>query len=1026
MATTYRIHPAIGIARLGNSPDAYFVGPERPGERPSPGTFKDEQLRVKRQAARFRIFAHHDDGTTEEITSAQARIGWTVHLANRKATNPAARNDEPDADLVIDPGPRTVEGPDQRAAFDTGVIRFAGQRPVTVPLGEVRTEPDGRLLVLGGSGTSASPGGNLVGSLWNPGWYDDASDGPVSATLTLPDGSTPPVEGAWVIVAPPKFAPHQDSVVSLHDRLLSRMVALNLVPAPTTTSYTADIYPILTRAADVRWVQSVGRAHSWAHPVTEQRLVDRIVAKLRPAGNMPALAGEDSALTDLQHAHVARWKAGNYARDWTGVPTPPADVTPGGADRAALEACVGGAFAPGIEAGGENDPPILTAKYTAAFRLDHTTVAPGALTSGMSLPWQDDFSACGDSWWPAPRPNDVLERAGATTSVPWDREVGSGDEMVVHWHTLGFVVPQGDQQVETEHHDAPAITLLTPHLDFADVEQGLLGMIREELLPIRFSVRTATTLVLTAPAHPQLTAVVTEVTVDPDQDTTAEFPIAYRTGVAPSTVPTQTFTVTEPSTGRTWPISVDANTVARRPVATALVLDRSGSLAAAGRGTQLRKAAQSLVNLLPDGDGVGIVGFADDAEVLQPVLPLDAAGRAASLGVLTGPGLDPNGKTSVGDGVTAGQRLLESATAFGPKALVVLTDGVENAPKSVEDVFGETSDPVHAIEIGPPNSIGVPVLGALAGNTNGTFRTSTDTALAASTLQVLAEVTGSQTVTTANGRLAPGAVRRIPFQLTDADSGIDVLLLTPTPDAVDFRLQTPIGELIEPWQAIAAPSMRFGIAGGVTWFRLALPVQQRPGRFEQAGTWHVVITPGRPRTEPAAGTDRSVLRGATASRRSAVAAVPEPAYRSELERAFAVISAPAAVPRAAVAPAPGLAYALRVHTWSALSLVADVTQFEFAPRSPVELSARLVQSGRELTTGLSVSAEITPPTGPMSRVALTGDGGFFNGSFTVTAAGSYQVRFVAQGKAANGQPFTRERLGSAAAWVGETRPPAEG
>ena len=50
------IHPGIGTARVGNSPDAYFVGPEVPGLVPDPPDgFKDAQGRIKRQAARFRI-----------------------------------------------------------------------------------------------------------------------------------------------------------------------------------------------------------------------------------------------------------------------------------------------------------------------------------------------------------------------------------------------------------------------------------------------------------------------------------------------------------------------------------------------------------------------------------------------------------------------------------------------------------------------------------------------------------------------------------------------------------------------------------------------------------------------------------------------------------------------------------------------------------------------------------------------------------------------------------------------------------
>ena len=35
MPLKYRIHPAIGIARVGDSPDDYFIGPEAPGISPT-------------------------------------------------------------------------------------------------------------------------------------------------------------------------------------------------------------------------------------------------------------------------------------------------------------------------------------------------------------------------------------------------------------------------------------------------------------------------------------------------------------------------------------------------------------------------------------------------------------------------------------------------------------------------------------------------------------------------------------------------------------------------------------------------------------------------------------------------------------------------------------------------------------------------------------------------------------------------------------------------------------------------------
>src|SRR5262245_39434337 len=81
------IHPAIGIARLGNSPTGFFVGPEVPGQYPLPeGGFKDPEGRVLRQAARFRLFGlNARDEVVAELTAADAEITWRVQLANKKA-----------------------------------------------------------------------------------------------------------------------------------------------------------------------------------------------------------------------------------------------------------------------------------------------------------------------------------------------------------------------------------------------------------------------------------------------------------------------------------------------------------------------------------------------------------------------------------------------------------------------------------------------------------------------------------------------------------------------------------------------------------------------------------------------------------------------------------------------------------------------------------------------------------------------------------------------------------------------------
>src|SRR5262252_4282952 len=196
------IHPAIGIARVGNSRGEYYFGPEIPGGQPiAPGGYKDAHGAMKRQAARFRIFGFDANGrAVRELTADDATIRWTVHLANKKASwyqfetaldipeavptslrNAAYQGRARDA-LVIDPGPRTVVGRNRHAVrFNTG--DFLGKR---VSLGELHTDRQGRLIVLGGRGRSFSPSGDALTTFANnDGWTDDTSDGPVTATVRL-------------------------------------------------------------------------------------------------------------------------------------------------------------------------------------------------------------------------------------------------------------------------------------------------------------------------------------------------------------------------------------------------------------------------------------------------------------------------------------------------------------------------------------------------------------------------------------------------------------------------------------------------------------------------------------------------------------------------------------------------------------------------------------------------------------------------------------------------------------------------
>jgi hypothetical protein len=490
--TSIKIHPAIGIARVGNSPTEYFVGPELPGDRTPPaGGYKDKAYRVKRQAARFRLFGYDRHGSVvKELLSDDATITWTVHLANKKAAwhrfeglkaDTALRNSNVSdrGSLAIDPGERSLTGRNQTSHFDSGL--FMGK---DVPLGEIRTDDQGRLLVLGGFGHSGSPVNAPISSFANnDDWYDDVSDGPVTATVKL-NGSDrfTQVAGAWVIVGPPKFAPAIDSVITLYDVL--HQVAIDKLgfPMPAQPSFTHDIYPILARVMNLKWVSKLAAsAHQTltavVPPPGRSDLRDAIFQRLRnPAdgsgGDMPMIwsdhygmqaderaslrmqanmgEAENQPLTKFQYHMMEQWKSGQFINDWNGPPAPETRITPSGLDRAALEPCVGGAFYPGIEAGWLMRDVY---QFEEPFRLSQKRMAAGDVTKQMSVPWQSDFNDCRFedplAWWPAQRPDDVFPARG-DSQLAWVRDiVNSPEDMIKKWHRLGFIVKKGAKYVET-------------------------------------------------------------------------------------------------------------------------------------------------------------------------------------------------------------------------------------------------------------------------------------------------------------------------------------------------------------------------------------------------------------------------------------------------------------------------------------------------------------------------------------------------------------------------------------------------
>src|SRR5689334_15950709 len=92
MAKVYKIHPAVGFARVGVSPES-FTGPELPGTHAvaADGKYRDSAKRLRRQAARFWVFETDDAHPDQPAQHMQpgvgqvAKIEWSVHLKNKKA-----------------------------------------------------------------------------------------------------------------------------------------------------------------------------------------------------------------------------------------------------------------------------------------------------------------------------------------------------------------------------------------------------------------------------------------------------------------------------------------------------------------------------------------------------------------------------------------------------------------------------------------------------------------------------------------------------------------------------------------------------------------------------------------------------------------------------------------------------------------------------------------------------------------------------------------------------------------------------
>jgi len=556
--------------------------------------------------------------------------------------------------------------------------------------------------------------------------------------------------------------------------------------------------------------------------------------------------------------------------------------------------------------------------------------------------------------------------------------------------------------------DPPEVNLLTPSLSFINIPEGVGGTgvttyraVVFEILscaPVNLEITAGPTPPFAAPLG--LNAAVTPSSFD--APTHGRLWVSYTSTTAGSSV-TGSVSVRVVETNQSWVINLAANTVARPKSAVALVLDHSGSMSDdAGDGqpkvAKMREAVQAFVDVMLPGDGLSIVRFDDTVQRLMnvtdvgPVTPVTpGSGRDQAQQIVNGNQLDPAGATSIGGGVAEGRNALNTAPATVPpysvKAMVVLTDGMENTPPMIATVLGSINANTFAIGFGTPGNISVAALNQLTQNTNGylvvTGAITPDIRfrLIKYFLQILAGITNANVVLDPQGELVLGAKHRIPFYLSEADMGADVILLCPAPYYVDFLLETPGGQIIDPARALAEPAVQFFSRGALSYYRTSLPALLGAPAASHRGTWHAILS------------------------------LNEKAKHGGNELATRL-------------PVRALPYSLLVHGYSNLQFKAAVQQKSFEPGAEIRLLASLMEYDVPVEQRALVRAEITRPDGSTTTVTLIEqEPGRFESGFAAQQIGLYTLRVRATGTTFYGTPFQREQTLTAVTALGGDRDP---
>ncbi|HEU5170951.1 MAG TPA: tyrosinase family protein [Gemmatimonadales bacterium] len=558
--------------------------------------------------------------------------------------------------------------------------------------------------------------------------------------------------------------------------------------------------------------------------------------------------------------------------------------------------------------------------------------------------------------------------------------------------------------------DAPRVTLDTPVVNFIEVPAG-----ETRMGAAVFSLDACETLHFTVVAGPVVTSgppgtafglLASPVPADPHVDSKGRVWFTYM-GTAAGDIAEGTATIRCDETGEQFVITLRANTIARPTAAIVMVLDQSNSMtfdsgigAGLTRSDVLKFSAPTAVVVLEDENAMAVCSFDHDA---HPGIGMTAAAGVGKLtinGAIQSYAPNPNGWTSIGEGVAFAHGIVSPATGYDVKALVVLTDGQENhGPHTrryisdVADLITSLNGRVFAIGLGRAEVLNPVALQALCSGNNGYMLMTGDLTpdasyrLAKYYQQIFAGVTNNEIVLDPEGFVGPGPEVRIPFWLAETDITAKAILLTPAPYAIRYRLETPDGDIVDPGVAGAHPMASFEAGGQVALYRVGLPIPLG-ANIAHAGRWYA----------------RLAVDGRYFKR-----------YLASLDKYPSLY---------ATAAAHGLRYNLSVHAYSNLRMRATLSQTSNQPGATITIRAALTEYGVPVAYRAACRAELTRPDNTQATLLMPEvQAGVLESATSAAAPGIYRFRILAEGKTLRGRPFTREQTLTGAVWPGGDKDP---